>query len=61
MPCAGQAGSIQFGEDGGELKAYSGLRMLKAGECLTFRFSLQITPIKPLDSDAHWRENDLQK
>lgn len=43
---------ITFGENGADLLAYSGSRILKAGESVTFRYSLQITPLKELDSDA---------
>jgi len=47
---------IDFGEKGADLRACSGPRVLKAGERVTFRYALQITPIKELDSDAHWRD-----
>ncbi|MGN1408595.1 MAG: glycoside hydrolase domain-containing protein [Eubacteriales bacterium] len=47
---------IEFGEDGANLRAYSGSRTLKAGESVIFRYSLQITPLKEIDSDAHWRD-----
>jgi len=46
---------LTFGERGADLLAYSGSRSLKEGESVTFRYSLQITPLKELDSDAHWR------
>lgn len=47
---------IAFDKDGANLCAYSGERSLKAGECLIFRYSLQITPLKSLNSDAHWHD-----
>ncbi len=36
------------------LKAYSGARVLKAGETLEFNFSLLITPFKTLDTHGQW-------
>lgn len=47
---------ITFGENGADLRAYSGSRTLKAGESVVFRYSLQITPLKELNSDAHWQD-----
>jgi hypothetical protein len=34
--------------------AFSGPRELKCGEKITFHFSLLITPLRPIDTDAHW-------
>lgn len=48
--------SIKFDEHGAQLSVYTGARRLKAGESITFRYSLQITPLKEIDSDAHWHD-----
>jgi len=37
------------------LRAYSGPRKLEAGQAVEFRFTLLITPLKPLNPD-HWRQ-----
>ena len=49
-------GGIRFSEEGGvlRLRAYSGQRIVKAGEKLHFYFSLLITPFKLLDTEAQW-------
>jgi hypothetical protein len=39
--------------------AFSGPRALKAGEELQFDFDLLVTPFKPLDTDAQWRDRYL--
>jgi len=36
-------------------RAYSGARAMKAGEELVFEFALILTPVKPLDTAAHFR------
>lgn len=61
LPCSwhnGGAGGcrMDFGPEGARLRAFSGPRTLQAGESITFRYALQITPLKELDSDAHWRD-----
>ena len=38
------------------LKAYSGPRTIEAGQSLHFDFDLLLTPVKPLDTAAHWRD-----
>lgn len=48
--------NIEFTNKGADLTTHSGLLSLKAGQPAVFRYSLQITPIKQLDSDAHWRD-----
>ncbi|MCX6876762.1 MAG: DUF6067 family protein [Verrucomicrobia bacterium] len=40
--------------------AFSGPRKLKAGESVTFEFSLLITPVKPLDPPAHFKTRYYQ-
>ena len=37
------------------LTAFSGERTLQAGASVTFTFDLLLTPVKLLDSDAHWQ------
>lgn len=54
--CGNGGCRMEFSESGANLRAFSGPRSLKAGEKATFRYSLQITPLKELDSDAHWRD-----
>ena len=44
---AGSAGEVRF-------RAFCGNRVIQAGETITFRFSLLITPFKPLDMNARW-------
>jgi len=52
----GQGGVSVSDRDGGALvKAYTGKRSLAAGESLAFEFALLITPVKPLDTAAHFR------
>ena len=36
--------------------AYSGPRTLEPGQLLNFDFDLSITPFKPLDTAAQWRD-----
>ena len=38
------------------LDAFTGPRVLKAGQSLVLRFALLITPTKPVDTDAHWAQ-----
>ena len=45
---------MERGNDRVVLKATSGARTLRSGETLHFNFSLLITPLKPLNTDAHW-------
>jgi hypothetical protein len=56
----GGKGGCDVFEDGDRVvvRAYSGERKLKSGDELLFRFSLLITPVKPLDP-AHWRQRYL--
>ncbi len=43
------------GEDCVVVRAYGGPRKLEAGKELRFDFALLVTPVKPLDFQAHWR------
>ncbi len=54
----GDRGGIRMDEQGGcvVLAAFTGPRALAAGQELTFCFDLQITPSRPIDTDAHWRQ-----
>ncbi len=36
--------------------AFTGSFSLKAGQSKTWRFALLITPLKPIDTDAHWQQ-----
>ena len=49
-------GRVVLSEDGGQvlLSAHSGSRSFKAGEEMTFCFSILPTPLKPVDLTAHW-------
>lgn len=47
---------VRKNTDGLVFTAFTGSRTLKKGESLTLRFSLLPSPLKPLDSDAHWRD-----
>ena len=38
------------------IRAYSGERIIKAGEELHFDFSLLLTPFKPIDTAKHWQQ-----
>ena len=38
------------------LDAFTGPRTIRAGEPLVLRFALLVTPVKPLDTDAHWSQ-----
>ena len=53
----GGRGGCTIADAGGSvlLTAFSGARSLHAGESVTYNFSLLLTPLKPLDPDAHWR------
>jgi hypothetical protein len=53
----GGKGGCDVTEQGDQvvLRAYTGEREMKAGEALHFRFSLLVTPVKPLDP-AHWNQ-----
>ncbi len=46
----------ESGSDRIVLTAYSGERIVKAGEKLHFHFDLLITPFKPIDVKSHWAE-----
>ena len=54
----GSRGGCRFGEtdDAVLLRAFSGPRTLKAGETLDFDFELLVTPFKPLNTEAQWRD-----
>ena len=45
---------------GGVVRAHSGVRTLRAGESIAFTFELLLTPCKPLDTTAHWRQRHYQ-
>jgi hypothetical protein len=47
--------TVTEGRDSVLVRAFSGERTLNAGEELTFRFGLLVTPVKPLDR-AHWSQ-----
>ena len=51
-------GGVQFEKVSGStvMCAYSGPRTIRAGETLHFDFTLLITPFKPIDPPAHFRE-----
>ncbi len=53
----GDRGGVRVREEGGVVTAaaFSGARKLKAGEEITFEFALLVTPVKPLDTAAHFR------
>jgi len=60
--CNGGRGGADMTESGNQvlLQAYSGPRTLKAGEDMTFRFRLLITPFKPIDPQHwNWRYGDV--
>ncbi|NQT39727.1 MAG: hypothetical protein HQ581_19685, partial [Planctomycetes bacterium] len=42
------------GDDRVLLQAYSGARTIRPGQPLHFDFALMLTPVKPLDTAAHW-------
>ncbi len=48
--------SITERKDSVRIEAFSGAFALKAGESRSFRFSLLVTPLKPMDTDAHWKQ-----
>lgn len=54
----GGRGGISLAEQGERvvLTAFTGPRRLAAGQEMTFCFDLQITPSRPIDTDAHWRQ-----
>ena len=45
---------------GARFVAYSGARLLRPGEAVTFKFELLLTPVKPLDLAAHSRARYYQ-
>ena len=49
----GGAGGATVGRDG-LVSARTGQLRLRAGESVTLRFELLLTPCKPLDTTAHW-------
>ncbi|MBI2301402.1 MAG: hypothetical protein HYU66_21055 [Armatimonadetes bacterium] len=54
----GGKGGVTVVDDGADrvlARAFSGPRELAAGESITFEFALLITPVKPLDTAAHFR------
>jgi len=44
------------GDNGVVIRAYSGERIIEAGEKLHFDFSLLLTPFKPIDPQKHWQQ-----
>jgi hypothetical protein len=54
----GGNGGLTIREQSGVVlaSAFSGPRRVKAGESLDFEFSLLVTPVRPLDSAAHFRD-----
>lgn len=53
----GQGGCmIEERDEAVVIDAFTGSRSLQAGESVTLRYSLLITPLKPIDSDAHWEQ-----
>lgn len=52
---AGGCNVIEVGDDQVVLTAYCGPRTIGAGETLCFYFDLLLTPVKPIDLAAHWR------
>lgn len=54
-------GGIQLNRKGKEMliKAYSGDRILKKGEEITFIFRTSITPFKPIDTEKQWHDRYL--
>ena len=44
----------------GTAVAYTGNRVMAAGESLVFRFSLMVTPTRPLNLTKHWEERYFQ-
>jgi hypothetical protein len=53
----GGKGGVSIREDGGRVlaTAFSGPRVLKVGQPVTFEFALLVTPVKPLDPATHFR------
>jgi hypothetical protein len=47
--------SISDGEGAVVVSAFSGQRLLQAGEILHFNFRLVVTPFKPIDTRAQWQ------
>lgn len=52
----GGAGGVRFAENAA-LIAYSGARTLEPGKPLHFDFDLSVTPFKPLNTAAQWRDH----
>lgn len=50
-------GGVSIREDGSRVlaTAFSGPRLLQAGQEITFEFALLVTPVKPLDPATHFR------
>ena len=47
---------LEVNEDTVLMQAYSGARTMEAGQSLHFDFDLLLTPVKPIDAAAHWRD-----
>ncbi len=60
---SGSGGASVQAREGGvvELSAYSGPRTMRAGESISFRFSLLITPVKLLAVKDHWSQRYYHK
>lgn len=54
----GGLGGVRVHEEEGRvlLQAYSGPRLLRKGESLSFDFDLALTPAKPIDLAEHWHD-----
>jgi hypothetical protein len=54
----GGRGGCSIAEEGGAvvLRAFTGPFQLRAGQAIAFRFSLLITPLKLIDTVAHWQQ-----
>jgi hypothetical protein len=54
---AGRGGvGLRETDEGVVLRAFTGPRTLATGETVSLRFSLIVTPLKPLDLPGHWRQ-----
>ncbi len=59
----GGNGGVRLEKTGGNptIHAFTGGFTLKAGMPVLFRFSLLITPLKPIDTDMHWQHRYYHK
>jgi hypothetical protein len=55
----GGLGGVRVGADA-TMVAYGGARTMHAGETLSFKFELLLTPCKPIDSATHWGQRYFQ-